>query len=313
MSEVDNAGSPSLRNTVFLQAAAAVLIANSHLEAFYPRAWMAADGFIGNSMFFMLSGYGITRSLLTKEQTFVQYYVRRIFRIYPVLWLVEILFHFLMQGAWKSARWQDYVEILVYPTSYGFVRQIMVFYVLFYFLKHWLRRVALLSLIAVLCVPLVGIYAYDICRNPMERLQLGSTNEWLWWVFFFQIMLLGSCLAVPDRKPYAAGGLRSLVLLSLCFSAYVSLKLLMVMGVNVPWAGFTFSRLYPLLFLLIPPMLYYSFVLGTAASWLETMAIWRPVRLGIALVGGLTLEIYMGVTRVPAAFSVNLGKVLELS
>jgi peptidoglycan/LPS O-acetylase OafA/YrhL len=92
MNKAPKLGNASGCNTICLQAVAAILIANSHLEGLYPRSWMAADGFIGNSIFFLLSGYGITISLLGREQTFVHYYVRRILRIYPVVWLVEIIF-----------------------------------------------------------------------------------------------------------------------------------------------------------------------------------------------------------------------------
>ena len=151
-----------------------MLIANSHLEGLYPHAWMAADGFIGNSIFFLLSGYGITLSLLGRQQTFVQYYVRRILRIYPALWLAEVVFHFLLRGFWKSAGWQDYFGFLVYPTAYGYVRQIMVFYVFFFLLRPWLRAGTLFALMAGLCLPLLGLCVYDVYRHPMEQLQLGQ-------------------------------------------------------------------------------------------------------------------------------------------
>src|SRR6266436_2591637 len=91
------------KNTLLLQAAAAVLIANSHLEGLYPKSWMAADGFIGNSMFFLLSGYGISLSLKSKPQSFPSYYWRRILRIYPTVWIVQVIFYFLLQSRWKNS------------------------------------------------------------------------------------------------------------------------------------------------------------------------------------------------------------------
>ncbi len=290
---VSRAGGRVLRSTILLQAAAAILIANSHLEGLYPKAWMAADGFIGNSIFFMLSGYGLTLSLLGREQSFGRYYLRRILRIYPALWLVEIVFHFLLQGAWKSAGWRQYGELLVYPTAYGYVRQIMVFYVLLYFLRPVLRGGMLLNLFGFLWLPLLGLYAYDLRHNPMDRLQLGATNGMLWWVFFFQIMLLGSYLALRDRKPSRLSAKARLLLLSMCLAAYVGLKFMMVLGTRVPGTGFTFARLYIVLFVLIPPMLYLAFTLGTSAGLLEWLRAWRPASWLVALIGGLTLEIYL--------------------
>lgn len=293
MSQAPDTGTTSVRNTVFLQAVASVLIANSHLEPLYPKAWMAADGFIGNSIFFLLSGYGITLSLLGREQTFGHYYLRRILRIYPALWLIETIFHFGLQGAWKTAGWRDYVHFLVYPTAYGYVRQILIFYGLFYLLRPWLRAEMLFKLMAALCLPLLVLYGYDVWQHPMERLQLGATNNWLWWVFFFQVMLLGGYLALPDRRPAAAKAWSGLFLLGIYFAVYVALKFLMVLGVRVPGSGFTFARLYLLLFLLIPPMLCHAFALGASEGCLNRLKTFRPVQWMVALVGGLTLEIYI--------------------
>ena len=50
-------------DTTALRVLAIVLIANSHLEDLYPFRPLAADGLIGNSLFFMLSGLGITLAL----------------------------------------------------------------------------------------------------------------------------------------------------------------------------------------------------------------------------------------------------------
>ena len=41
----------------------------------------------------------------------------------------------------------------------------------------------------------------------------------------------------------------------------------MVFGVKVPGTGFSFARLYLLLFLLIPLIIYSAFALGTSPGW----------------------------------------------
>ena len=43
-------------NTTAPMAIAAVLIANSHLERFYPHPWVAGDGLLGNALFFFTAG-----------------------------------------------------------------------------------------------------------------------------------------------------------------------------------------------------------------------------------------------------------------
>ena len=309
----------SHKNTILLQAAAAVLIANSHLEGLYPKSWMAADGFLGNSMFFLLSGYGIALSLSSKHQSFPSFYWRRILRIYPIVWIVQVVFYFLLQGRWKGSVPEDYLSALIYPTDYGYVRQIMVFYAIFYFLKNWLNPRTLIALIGVLFVPLFWFFLLDFTRQDIGRLQLGNTHPWLWWVFFFQVMLFGGWLAVrglgapaflpasAQMQPHAgrdAGAPRpkasslfpspisNLLCFLCCFAAYVALKFLMVFGAPVPLLHISLGRFYILLHLLMVPLLYFAFHAGTSEMLLARLDRLPAVRWLLALVGGLTLEIY---------------------
>jgi peptidoglycan/LPS O-acetylase OafA/YrhL len=105
------------RDTVILQCLAALLIANSHLEGLYPRSWMAADGLIGNSLFFFLSGFGLMKSGQKSNRSFLNYYLRRIARIYPALWLVMFLFPLVMEGSWRDWGVADYLHRFVYLTG----------------------------------------------------------------------------------------------------------------------------------------------------------------------------------------------------
>lgn len=280
------------RPTILMQAAAAILIANSHLEPLYPRPWMAADGFIGNSIFFLLSGYGITLSLRSKQQSFVQYYLRRILRIYPALWLVELIFHLGFGGVWRTATVTDLVRILVYPTNYGYVRQVMIFYILFFCLRPWLRGRILLSLFGGLWLPLLTLCGFDLWRHPETQLHLGDKNDWMWEIFFFQVMLFGGYLAASaNRVPGTvwSGVLRLVTLLVL----YVGLKFLMVLGMPVPGVGCSFAEFYILLFALVPLIVWQFFVLATSEVWVHWLRRHCTLQLIGALVGGMTLEIYI--------------------
>src|SRR5215831_9694789 len=75
-------------DTTLVRVLAMVLIANSHLEALYPRPWLAGDGLLGNSLFYVLSGFGLAASAATRGLPgFVPWYTKRLVRIYPSLWL----------------------------------------------------------------------------------------------------------------------------------------------------------------------------------------------------------------------------------
>ena len=83
-----------LNTTMVVLAVCALLIVNSHLEAFYPTGFqfLAADGLLGSSLFYMLSGFGIQSSLMSREQGFGSYIRQRILRIYPgVILVVAVL------------------------------------------------------------------------------------------------------------------------------------------------------------------------------------------------------------------------------
>ena len=110
-------------DTMALRALAIVLIANSHLENFYPVRQLAADGLLGNSLF-MLSGLGITLSPRTGDGRFLDWYGRRLSRSYPALWLTVLIGIFLIQAAWRSWTPLDFLSNLVWPTPYGFLGRI---------------------------------------------------------------------------------------------------------------------------------------------------------------------------------------------
>lgn len=71
----------SRRDTTLLLAISAAVIVNSHLDCFYPAgyAFLAADGLLGNSMFYLLSGYAIEASLSARRHGFWGFIGRRIY------------------------------------------------------------------------------------------------------------------------------------------------------------------------------------------------------------------------------------------
>src|SRR5689334_8868152 len=120
--------------TQLLLCVAALLITNSHLEKFYPSPLFAGDGLIGNAIFFLVAGIGITLSATAHRRSFPEYYWRRIKRIYPTVILVVSIFAVLIEQEWRSWSWADWLRAYLYPTPWAFIAQIMAFYIPFYFL-----------------------------------------------------------------------------------------------------------------------------------------------------------------------------------
>src|SRR5689334_7074479 len=120
--------SPRVLDTTLLMALAALLIANSHLEAFYPRPWLAGDGLIGNSLFFLLSGYGLARSGRFVQRGFGTWFARRLVRIYSTVLLGMFTFAILITGEWRNWTALSWFRELIWPTRFSFVELIMPFY-----------------------------------------------------------------------------------------------------------------------------------------------------------------------------------------
>jgi peptidoglycan/LPS O-acetylase OafA/YrhL len=132
----------SRTGTRCLLALAALLITNSHLERFYPSRLFAGDGLLGNSIFFMVAGMGVTLSALGRQRSFPDYYWRRIVRIYPTVILVVTIFILGLGGKWREWGWRDYLATYLFPTPWAFVAHIMVYYVVLYpFLRAPSKRV----------------------------------------------------------------------------------------------------------------------------------------------------------------------------
>jgi peptidoglycan/LPS O-acetylase OafA/YrhL len=258
-------------DTTALRVLAIVLIANSHLEDLYPFRQLAADGLLGNALFFMLSGLGIALSPRTGNTGFLEWYRRRLSRIYPSLWLTVIVGIVLIQGAWRDWTSLDFLTNFVWPTPYGFLAQIVLFYPAFYVVKALgsagVERGLLLGLTAMYAA--VAAIHYDL--------------HVLSWIFYFQMMLFGGMLA-GQVKEMGRDGRWHLTILTATMVIYVGVKLGMTTGRIPMHVGVLHLLAFPIVYSLLG-------VCGTVT--IQNLS--RVRRLGpvLALVGGLTLEIYL--------------------
>jgi peptidoglycan/LPS O-acetylase OafA/YrhL len=262
-------------DTLLLRALAALLIANSHIEAYYPVPQLAADGLLGDALFFFLSGYGLVRSDRNQARGFRDWYARRWARIYPSV-LLALLGEYLLHAGWRDWAWTDYVLNFGLGLRYVFVTQILAYYVVFYALMRrggtrWLGR-----LVGLLLVPL-GLLGLLGTRF--------ETTHAVHLLFYFQAMLLGGWLGGRDGAVEPAGAWR-LAALAALLTLYAGARAAVATGRLEGGFG-----VVPHLLLL--PML--GLLLGVARS--------RPIADGllsrpwaswlIGLVGGSSLELYL--------------------
>jgi hypothetical protein len=282
MSETKGATSVASVNTRFLLAIAAILIVNSHLEAFYPVSYLAGDGLFGYGLFFFIAGIGLGLSAKRDLRSFGDYYWRRFARVYPTYWLMRGVFA-LLDSDFGTMTPLAAIRIFIFPTETTFIGALMVDYALLYLALRQRRTEVVRQAIWGLMVPVVLLWIY--LAPEMHRMQQMSLNWLFSGVIQFQMMLFGCYLGAtvgPTRRYrfgwdiVATGGL---------FGIYVAARIGMQRG-SLP------VILYPVLFVLLIGIFYFLFQI--ACSYELAAILKRVPRLAtlVTLIGVSTLELY---------------------
>jgi peptidoglycan/LPS O-acetylase OafA/YrhL len=258
-------------DTSALRILAVFLIANSHLEGFYPVGQLAGDDLIGNSLFFMLSGFGLSLSASMRAGRFTEWYAKRLSRVYAPLWLTIVVATLLAAVDWRIGTLDGFFQAFLWPTPYGFLAQIILFYPIFYFVKSAKHP-------AVMTTVVIGmISAYLTVSAVYYNLHALS------WLFYFAMMLFGGFLAGRCDKP---GAVRSIDL------GVLALSLLVYLGLKVAMTTGRFPNHVAILHLLVFPIVY-GLMRVFAASRVRDWCRSSRLAPAIGLVAGLTLEIYL--------------------
>jgi peptidoglycan/LPS O-acetylase OafA/YrhL len=272
-------------DTTLVMALAALLVANSHLERFYHYHWLAGDGLLGNSMFFLMAGYGLVRSEQAQSRSFLPWFWRRVVRIYPTLLIVMLVFAIGIGREWKHWTALDYVESLIWPTRFTFVFMVMPFYLLFFLLMKLRARWIYPLTTALLALIYLAAYARDVGNiHPGQALQLSARPTAVHITAYLQVMLLGGWLAWRSGKSTTRLPLRALGTIGFGL-IYLALKFVMVLGYG--------ARAYPLLHLLTYILCFALFDVLTDPQALHWVRKAGGVYAMIRFVAVLTLEVYM--------------------
>lgn len=264
---------------------ACALIVNSHLEPFYPLSYLAADGLLGNSLFFFMSGFGIQASALSHARPFKDYALRRIMRLYPSVIICMVVFDLLINRDFRFEGTQDVIAHFVWPTHYTYIRLIVIFYVVLFLFTRWRWAWRYPVAIGLLCIAYLWAFSVDVeTMVPGTRLSLGMRWTHVHDIAYLQVTLLGAWAATqrfPDRKPLALHALAVVMLAS-----YFALKYLMVVK------GILSSQ-YWILHLLILVLCLILFLTLTDRRLVDFLRQKRVVWSIVSFVSALTLEIYL--------------------
>jgi peptidoglycan/LPS O-acetylase OafA/YrhL len=256
------------------------LISNSHLDHLYPIPQFGTGGAIGNALFFMLAGYGLALSWQREKRSFPQWYKRRILRIYPSLILVVGVIDLILGGGWKSWTFMDYLAEFIWPTPAWFISALMLFYIVIFVMLKLKNNNAFLAAIFVLFIPYFYMYltAVDLSVYTIEG------TGYFKWIFYLQMMLFGGYLAYhSDRIRFKNPS--SIIYLTAVLTVYYALGISFMKG---HYAEYQF-----VIHLLSFAIVYFTFAVARSAFVLEKIMIYKTTSSLIALISGVTLEIYL--------------------
>ncbi len=207
-----------------LKAGGALLIINSHLEAFYPWPWLSFDGMMGNTIFFFTTGFTLAGSLeRRKEESLASFLWKRLLRMLPAMWMILLVLP-PREIDWSSPA--AVVHEFIYPPPFPFFQVILPCYLIFFWLARQCRWQMLAGLSAMmLCLVIVAEYLEMRSASESGVLSAWSQlGDWTWGCFFAVAMLLGAAfqrgrILCLYRRP----GPLSLILLAV-LSAYLLLR-----------------------------------------------------------------------------------------
>lgn len=258
------------KSVIVMKFLAALLITWSHMESMFPDSckFLVTGGAIGDGLFFFCSGFTL---FLGRNDDFVNWYKRRIIRIYPTIITWAILSSIFFGWHWNIT------DIITTP-QYWFISCIMVYYILLYLIRQFcMRHIILAFVISFMLVCICSTTMLDM-EHSMMYAQVSFMR-----IYYFLFMLMGAIVATRGHRESSFYKNSLLCFLSLVFY-YVFMWLFKI---DAWWCKFQMFSLIPLL-----SFIYYAY--QTANSDIVTNIISKPI-LGkfIFIISSLTLEIYL--------------------
>lgn len=213
---------------VFLRAIACILITNSHQEEVYPIRILASGGLLGDVIFFAISGYCLYS---LKKQNFVQWYFKRLKRVYLPVWLTAGTL--ILTKVYGNIGWKRVLELMIYPTHYHFVASILVLYIAFYFLMKFINYKPGQEDKRLFCliIGIIGLYFvlfYTVFDYSYYH--IDNVNGKMIWCLFMIAMLIGAYFRRHEERFLNHGGVLPWLFTAGSVVLYVASKLIFSRG-----------------------------------------------------------------------------------
>ena len=214
-------------DTTLLRCLGVLLIINSHLEAYYPHAWMAGDGVLGNTLFFSVSGFSLAIAQSRRPRPPGSWLWRRAHRLYPSLWIVLGIGWLGFEQSWRTWRPIDYPLNFFWPTPYTFILGIVPSYLLFLPLAQINRARPYLLTAAACAVPYGAFYLYGLPSGLNVWIGPLHVRGWMEIIECLAAMFLGAWYAKRVLEGAAPiSSLANTALLAAAAAVYLVVKVL---------------------------------------------------------------------------------------
>ena len=183
-------------NLDFLKVLAAIFITNSHFIPLYKdiSPSLATFGVHGNALFFFVSGFVLMMGFEKKQDLFVNWYKKRIQRLWPSVFLWSIIAAII----WKDPiTWKN----LLIANNYWFLQCIAIYYILFYIFGNLNisimggGKICVQKILFMFSIAASLLYFYFM---PKATGSIFHTN--LHFVCHFSIMIMGGMTYLYKHK-----------------------------------------------------------------------------------------------------------------
>lgn len=272
---------------------AALLITNSHLEAFEPAYRFATGGAIGDVLFLFCSGFSLFMGQMGR---FDNWYKRRLSRIYPpvICWGILAAFCF---------GFNDSIRYMMIEGGGWFVQCILIYYLLAYPIRRYASGRLSIIFTVVLIVSCLWFLVWT--DNKESSLYGWNYCKWaLFFLFFLQGAKMGLDRVKAPCKHYASFAL-PLAGLLMCVVLWYAI-LYSVSHFSLP-GGLQLLSVIPLLGI---PYFFYALSNCSLMQKIYHSRIVYPVARSI---GGLCFEIYLvqytlfKANLIPASYPLNIA------
>lgn len=267
-------------NTSFIKTFAILLIINSHLDLLYSSSVFASGGAIGNSIFFLLSGYGLKFSYDLNPQKFSIWIRKRLFPLFISVWFINLIFMvFHIMGVRVIQNLFSFGLSFIF-TDYWFINALIIYYLIgFHFLKIKPQQIVRLLVFIFFIYLLIYSFIFNVHDSFIVELMPYKV------FFYFFIFIIGIYIKIKLETTSYSKIINSLFFL-VSLTLYLYIKLFQKDSI--------FFKEFQIVQLILQ-----AFIVSSLLILNVQLKLWRLFEINnfikkiIVLISNVTLEIYL--------------------